>query len=180
MDQLKEQELAVDTTNSIQTRYLTEHSTCAMCDTKLEIRHEINKNGSPFLAYRVADLIRSESPHSLYVFNHFGILYYLANIPLPDKYTMPGHLTRELEAHSFQFDGHAEVARILESAPDIIVLARPFNRTIAPDRIELLEERLKDGYCTRAVYKAGQHMAYVYQHVGERIAGAPGVACAEE
>jgi DNA-directed RNA polymerase subunit RPC12/RpoP len=27
-----------------QTRYVTEHSECAMCDTKLEIRHEINKN----------------------------------------------------------------------------------------------------------------------------------------
>ena len=44
MDQLKEQDLAVDASNSLQTRYLTEHSTCAMCDTKLEIRHEINKN----------------------------------------------------------------------------------------------------------------------------------------
>lgn len=27
-----------------QLRYLTAHSTCAMCETKLEIRHEINKN----------------------------------------------------------------------------------------------------------------------------------------
>ncbi len=27
-----------------QRRYMTEHSSCAMCDTKLEIRHEINKN----------------------------------------------------------------------------------------------------------------------------------------
>ncbi len=25
-------------------RYLVAHSTCAMCETKLEIRHEINKN----------------------------------------------------------------------------------------------------------------------------------------
>lgn len=27
-----------------QRRFMTEHSSCAMCDTKLEIRHEINKN----------------------------------------------------------------------------------------------------------------------------------------
>ena len=27
-----------------QRRYLNEHSTCAMCDSALEIRHEINKN----------------------------------------------------------------------------------------------------------------------------------------
>lgn len=27
-----------------QLRYMVEHSSCAMCDTKLEIRHEINKN----------------------------------------------------------------------------------------------------------------------------------------
>lgn len=27
-----------------QLRYMTAHSACAMCDTKLEIRHEINKN----------------------------------------------------------------------------------------------------------------------------------------
>lgn len=27
-----------------QIRYMTAHSACAMCDTKLEIRHEINKN----------------------------------------------------------------------------------------------------------------------------------------
>lgn len=26
-----------------QTRFLTEHSTCAMCDSVLEIRHEINR-----------------------------------------------------------------------------------------------------------------------------------------
>lgn len=26
-----------------QTRYLNEHSSCAMCDSALEIRHEINK-----------------------------------------------------------------------------------------------------------------------------------------
>ena len=29
---------------SHQFRYLTEHSTCAMCETQLEIRHEINRN----------------------------------------------------------------------------------------------------------------------------------------
>ena len=27
-----------------QRRYMSEHTTCAMCDTKLEIRHEINMN----------------------------------------------------------------------------------------------------------------------------------------
>jgi DNA-directed RNA polymerase subunit RPC12/RpoP len=29
---------------SHQLRYVNEHSTCAMCDTTLEIRHEINRN----------------------------------------------------------------------------------------------------------------------------------------
>mgnify|MGYP001609619328 CR=1 FL=1 len=29
---------------SQQRRFVNEHSSCAMCDTKLEIRHEINKN----------------------------------------------------------------------------------------------------------------------------------------
>jgi hypothetical protein len=27
-----------------QRQFVTEHSTCAMCDTRLEIRHEINRN----------------------------------------------------------------------------------------------------------------------------------------
>ena len=33
-----------ETLQAHQRRYMTEHSSCAMCDTKLEIRHEINKN----------------------------------------------------------------------------------------------------------------------------------------
>jgi DNA-directed RNA polymerase subunit RPC12/RpoP len=47
MDQYKEalRETTSDlTTDSRQRRFLVEHSSCAMCDTKLEIRHEINKN----------------------------------------------------------------------------------------------------------------------------------------
>ncbi len=36
--------LTSDTLSGKQIRYMTAHSACAMCDTKLEIRHEINKN----------------------------------------------------------------------------------------------------------------------------------------
>ena len=43
MNQLKTNETeAVELTP--QTRYVFEHLTCAMCDSTLEIRHEINKN----------------------------------------------------------------------------------------------------------------------------------------
>lgn len=37
------QVLIPDSLSGAQRVYMTAHSNCAMCDTKLEIRHEINK-----------------------------------------------------------------------------------------------------------------------------------------
>lgn len=42
MNNLKPAKATSTLLHTHQRRYVTEHSTCAMCDTKLEIRHEIN------------------------------------------------------------------------------------------------------------------------------------------
>ncbi len=130
-------------------------------------RHEVNKNGSPFLAYRLADEIKSLKSPSLYVFNHFGILYYLTGAPLPTRYPMPNHLLRDLEAKSFQFDGPAEVQRVLNGRPETIVAMRPFSAMTAPDRVALLEHTLSDSYCAWRTYRAGEHTVSLYRWVGE-------------
>jgi hypothetical protein len=130
-------------------------------------RHEITKNGSPQLIYKVARLLRSEDPRSLFVFNSSGILYYLTGQALPTKYPMPSHLWRELEAHSFQFDAHAELARVLDRQPEMIVVSRPFSALVAPDRAALLEERLNGGYCTWRTYRAGRHTIFIYRYQPE-------------
>lgn len=44
MDTLKTAKTQFLPAQAHQRRYVTEHSTCAMCDTRLEIRHEINRN----------------------------------------------------------------------------------------------------------------------------------------
>ena len=126
-------------------------------------RHEINKNGSPYLAYKLARDIKSIGSGSLYVFNHFGILYYLTGEALPTLYPMPNHLLRELEAKSFQFDGTAEVARVLNHHPDTIVVMRPFTAMTAPDRVEVLERALENSYCAWRTYPAGAHTVFIYR-----------------
>ncbi len=139
-------------------------------------RHEINKNGTPYLAYRMADDINRLDARSLYVFNQFGILYHLTGEPLPTKYPMPNHLLRELEAKSFRFDGKAEVERILGDRPDTIVAMRPFTAMTAPDRVALLEETLNASYCVWRTYPAGEHTVSVYRSTGPGGRGA-GESC---
>ena len=85
--------------------------------------------GAPRLAHKIAELLRSNNTGSLFVFNQYGILYYLTGQPPPTKYPLPSHLTRELEAHSFQFDGHAELERVLDTHPEMIVVSRPLPYT---------------------------------------------------
>jgi len=43
MDVLKTAKAKTTDLPSHQFRYITEHSTCAMCETLLEVRHEINR-----------------------------------------------------------------------------------------------------------------------------------------
>lgn len=43
-DQLTSDSLNPTSSTSQHRRFVAEHNTCAMCDTKLEIRHEINMN----------------------------------------------------------------------------------------------------------------------------------------
>jgi hypothetical protein len=140
--------------------------------------YEISTNGSPYLTYRMAETLRSENPRSLYVVNHFGILYYLAGQPLPTKYPMPGHLLRDIEAHSYGFDGAAEMSRVLAERPEMVVVSRPLWETTAPDRLAILDVALKDGYCTWRTYDAGQHTVTIYRDQGY-TSGGPSDDCAD-
>lgn len=43
-DEFTSESLNPSTAAALSRRYVMEHNTCAMCDTTLEIRHEINMN----------------------------------------------------------------------------------------------------------------------------------------
>ena len=132
-------------------------------------------HGSPMLPREIARTLRAENVSSLYVFNSFGIIYYLSGLPSPTKFTLPTHLLRDLEAASFQFDAVAEVKRILDSHPQVIVVTRPFAGNIAPNRVEMLEAELQASYCTWRMYEAGRDKVYLYRYQG--IPGDPSRPC---
>ena len=138
---------------------------------------ETISHGSAYLPREVAQTLRAERVRSLYVFNYFGVLYHLSGLPSPTRYTLPTHLLRDLEAASFQFDAKSEVGRILESEPQVVVVARPFAANIAPDRVALLDAALNKGYCTWRTYPAGRDTVYLYRFRG--IVGDAARACSE-
>ena len=123
-------------------------------------------HGSPMLPREIAKTLRAENVSSLYVFNAFGIIYYLSGLESPTKFTLPTHLLRDLEAASFQFDAVGEVRRILDSHPQVIVVTRPFAGNIAPNRVQLLEAELQASYCTWRIYEAGRDKVYLYRYEG--------------
>ena len=123
-------------------------------------------HGSPMLPREIAKTLRAENVSSLYVFNAFGIIYYLSGLESPTKFTLPTHLLRDLEAASFQFDAVGEVRRILDSHPQVIVVTRPFAGNIAPNRVQLLEAELQASYCTWRTYEAGRDKVYLYRYEG--------------
>jgi hypothetical protein len=141
-------------------------------------RYETADHGSAMLPREIARTLRQEKVQSLYVFNYFGILYHLSGLPPPTRYTLPTHLLRDLEAASFRFDASGEVARILASHPEAVVVVRPYAANVAADRVMLLEAALRDGYCTGHVYEAGRDKVYVYRYAGE--AGDPARPCSGE
>ncbi len=138
---------------------------------------ETYTHGSAYLPREIAQTLRAERVRSLYVFNWFGILYHLSELPSPTRFTLPTHLLRDLEAASFEFDAKPEVERILAAKPEVIVVARPFAGNIAPDRIVLLDAALNRGYCTWRTYQAGRDTVYLYQYRG--IVGDAARACRE-
>jgi hypothetical protein len=127
---------------------------------------ETAAHGSADLPREIGALLRAERVRSLYVFNYFGVLYHLSGLPSPTRYTLPTHLLRDLEAASFQFDAQGEVGRILASAPEVIVVVRPYAGNIAPDRVALLDAALQKGYCTWRIYPAGRDTVYLYRFRG--------------
>ncbi len=134
--------------------------------------HEIDNYGSPYLAYRMANDLRADRPQSLYVFNKYGILYYLAGQKLPTKYPMPEHVLRDLEARSFGFDGNTELTRMLDARPTVIAVALPFPENVGADRIATLNATLAANYCAWRTYEAGEHEVTLYRDITSKECGA--------
>ena len=116
---------------------------------------DIADNGSPYQPSRIASDIASARARSMYVFNYHSLLYAVADIQLPTKYPLASHMLRDLEARSFHFDAVAEITRILDEDPDMIVVERPVSPTVSAERRQLIETRLRGQYCLWRSYSAG-------------------------
>jgi hypothetical protein len=133
---------------------------------------DISQNGSPYQPSRIAADIASTRARSMYVFNYHSLLYALADIELPTKYPLASHMLRDLEAQSFHFDALAEINRILDQDPQMIVVQRPIDPTVSADRRELIEAKLGSQYCLWRSYKAGAASdveLYVMRNAGLNI-----------
>jgi hypothetical protein len=116
---------------------------------------KIFESGSPYLPQQVADDIRGQGLHSMYVFNASGLMYHLAHAPLPSRYPHPPMLTSNLEAASFQIDAQSELKKILGENPEAVVLRQPISKDISSDRRAIVMSKLADEYCLWRTYPAG-------------------------
>lgn len=123
---------------------------------------KIADNGSPFLPRQIARDLRAQGVTSMYNFNYFGIVHYLADIPLPSRYPYPDHLLRDLEGRSFQFDGVTEIARVLDTDPEVIVVQEPVSSKVTPARQDLVKHKVASDYCLWRTYPAGPQHVDVY------------------
>jgi hypothetical protein len=114
------------------------------------------------LPEHIAADIRAVHAHSMYVFNYSGLLYYLANTPLPTRYPHPPMLTSNLEAASFGVDAQQELSTLLQRNPDMVVLQTPISPRIPRDRQDIILTKLQDNYCLWRSYAAGLARVNVY------------------
>ncbi len=138
---------------------------------------KIADNGSPYLPQTIAADIRNEDAKSMYVFNYYGIMYPLTGLSIPTRYPLPDHLLRNLEAASFQFDPIAELRRVLDGNPDVIVVRTPFAARIPTDRREMLQKKLTQDYCLIRNYQAGPQRIHVYGFRGGSLRSAVSTTC---
>jgi hypothetical protein len=118
---------------------------------------KIVEAGSPYLPQRIADEVRDQGARSMYVFNSAGIIYHLADVPLPTRYPHPPMLTSSLEGDSFAIDGPGEIKKVLAQNPEAVVLQQPISPQISADRQELVLNKLAHDYCLWRIYDAGYH-----------------------
>ncbi|MBL8631088.1 MAG: hypothetical protein JNM81_15750 [Rhodospirillaceae bacterium] len=123
---------------------------------------KVMDNGSPYLSSRIAADIRALGPASMYNFNYYGIVHYWADIPLPTRYPYPDHLIRDLEGRSFQFDNIAEIARILATTPDVLLVQQPMSKKITAQRQAMIMDKATSDYCLWRTYQAGPQEVQVY------------------
>ena len=136
---------------------------------------KIRDNGSPYLPAAIAEDIKAQGAQSMYVFNYYGIMYPMTGIALPTRYPLPDHLLRNLEAASFQFDAKAELTRIFDNNPSVLMVLNPMSSRIPADRRAMLEAKLAADYCLWRNYEAGPQHVSVYLH---KAAPLPSVSAA--
>lgn len=125
---------------------------------------KLMSSGSPWVASDIARDLRAIGAKTMYNFNSFGIIHAMANIPLPSRYPYPDHLLRDLEGRSFQFDGVAEIDRILSTNPDALLVRRPIKSKVSAARVQLIETKIANDYCRYHVYQAGKNAIELYLH----------------
>ena len=122
----------------------------------------VTQHGSPYTPSRIAHDIGTTGAKSMYVFNTDGLLYFLANIPLPTRFPLPSHLLRDINSNAFGFDPIKEMGRILDGNQDVIVVDEPLTWRVSEDRREMLEAKLDADYCLWKRYQQGDHDINVY------------------
>ena len=122
----------------------------------------VTQHGSPYAPSRIAHDISATGAKSMYVFNTYGLLYFLTNIPLPTRFPLPSHLLRDINANAFGFDPIKEMGRILDGNQEVIVVDQPLTWRVSQDRREMLEAKLGADYCLWRRYAQGGHDINVY------------------
>lgn len=103
---------------------------------------------------------------AFYLFDGDPAFYRCVGAPIPTRYAFPGHLDSWTEANAIGADPAHEVARIMLSAPDVVLAPDDFDPDAGnPMSRAVLSDFLAHGYQRIAVLPLGTHRYALFRRV---------------